>query len=65
VGAGSASRAKGAVVAGVAFAFAGTPKGIAMLTATAIAVAYASMANAAPRERFVPCPQLMTRLSLE
>ncbi len=61
----SASRANGAVVAVVAFVLAGTPKGIAMLTATAIAVAYASMANAALRERLVPCPQLMTRLSLD
>jgi hypothetical protein len=52
-------------VASVAAVSAGRPKGIAMLTATAMAVAYASIANAALRERFVPCPQLMTRLSLE
>jgi hypothetical protein len=35
-----------------------------MVTATAIAVAYASIPNAALRERFVPSPQTMTRLSL-
>ncbi|MBO0981501.1 hypothetical protein [Microbacterium sp. SD291] len=48
-----------------ASAFRGAPKGIAMLTATASAVAYVITPNVAFDERFAPITRTMTRLSLD